>query len=210
MAIAPARTVLSSAPTLRAHSRALHALPITALVVDLVVITVTVFLAAYGRNHLLVFGSGTVTESAALVALPLVVCWVAVIALRGGYDRGVFGAGADEYKIVVGSSLFTAAFLGIGCYLTKFDLSRGFFLFAFLIGPPLLAVSRFVLRRWLHHARRMGALGQRTVIVGGSDHVDAVADVFARETWLGYRRGRRAHAAARLGPDDPGRRRGPR
>jgi exopolysaccharide biosynthesis polyprenyl glycosylphosphotransferase len=187
MAIAPARTELSSAPTLRAHSRALHVLPITAFVVDLVVITVTVFLAVYGRNHLLVFGSGSVTRSAALACGLLVACWVIVIAMRGGYDRGVFGAGADEYKIVVGSSLFTAAFLGIGCYLTKFDLSRGFFLFAFLIGPPLLVVGRFALRRWLHHARRTGALGQRTVIVGGSDHIDAVADVFARETWLGYR-----------------------
>jgi exopolysaccharide biosynthesis polyprenyl glycosylphosphotransferase len=186
MAIAPARTVLSSAPTVRAHSRALHALPITALVVDLAVIAVTVLLAVYGRNHLLLFGTSNVTEPATLVALPLVVCWVVVIALRGGYDRGVFGAGADEYKIVVGSSLFTAAFLGIGCYLTKFELSRGFFLFVFLIGPPMLAVSRFVLRGSLHHARRMGALGQRTVIVGGSDHIDSVADVFARETWLGY------------------------
>ena len=32
----------------------------------------------------------------------------------------------------------------------------------------------------------MGSLRQRTVIVGGSDHIDAVADVFARESWLGY------------------------
>ena len=79
-----------------------------------------------------------------------------MIALRGGYDRGVFGAGADEYKTVVSSSLFTAAFLGIGCYLTKFQLSRGFFVFVFLIGPPLLAVGRYVLRRWLHQARRTG------------------------------------------------------
>ena len=39
-----------------------------------------------------------VTQSAALVAVPLVLAWLGVIALRGGYDRGVFGAGADEYK----------------------------------------------------------------------------------------------------------------
>jgi len=194
MGIAPERALLTSAPSIHTSSRALHALPITALVADLVVITVTVFLAAYGRNHMLVFGQGTVTESAALVAAPLVVCWIGVIALRGGYDQGVFGAGADEYKIVVSSSLLTAAALGIGCYLTQFELSRGFFLFAFLIGPPLLAVSRFVLRRWLHRARRLGALGQRTVIVGSSDHVDAVADVFAREPWLGY------HVAGALTP----------
>ena len=187
MGTAPARTLESRASSLRTQSRALHALPITALVVDLVVITATVFLAAFARGHVPLFGAtAEVTQPAALIGLPLVLSWIAVIALRGGYDRGVFGAGADEYKIVVGSSLFTAAFIGIACYLTKFDLSRGFFVFAFVLGPCLLAVARFVLRRWLHHARRLGALGQRTVIVGSADHVDAVADVFERESWLGY------------------------
>src|SRR6476469_2948602 len=120
MGIAPERARLSSAPSIHKSSRALHALPITALVADLVVISATVLLAAYGRNHMLVFDPGTVTKSAALVALPLVFCWVAVIALRGGYDQGVFGAGADEYKIVVSSSLLAAAALGIGCDPTPF------------------------------------------------------------------------------------------
>ncbi len=32
----------------------------------------------------------------------------------------------------------------------------------------------------------MGSLTQRTVIVGAGDHVDSVASVFGRETWLGY------------------------
>src|SRR3954470_4284110 len=197
MAIAPERSVLASAQPLRTQSRALLALPITALVVDLAVITVTVVLAAYVRGHIPLFGvTYKVTEPAALVSLPLVASWIAAIALRGGYDRGVFGAGADEYKIVVGSSLFTAAFLGIGCYLTQFELSRGFFVFAFLIGPAALAIGRFTLRRWLHHARRLGALGQRTVIVGGADHVDAVADVFTRESWLGY------HVVGAITPTD--------
>ena len=98
----------------------------------------------------------------------------------------MFGAGADEYKIVVGSSLVAAAILGIGCYLTQFELSRGFFLFTFLIGPALLTAGRYLLRGWLHRARRHGGFGQRTVIVGTADHVDAVASVFGRETWLGY------------------------
>ena len=99
------------------------------------------------------------SQSAALVGLPLVLAWILVIALRGGYDRGVFGAGADEYKIVVGSSLVAAAILGIGCYLTQFELSRGFFLFTFLIGPALLTAGRYLLRRWLHRARRHGGFG---------------------------------------------------
>jgi exopolysaccharide biosynthesis polyprenyl glycosylphosphotransferase len=68
----------------------------------------------------------------------------------------------------------------------QFDLSRGFYVFTFLIGPGLLASGRYTLRRWLHHARKHGAFAQRTVIVGSADHVDAVASVFERETWLGY------------------------
>jgi exopolysaccharide biosynthesis polyprenyl glycosylphosphotransferase len=164
----------------------LRVLPLTALLLDVIVVTATVFFAAYGRNHVIFLGSAEVSQSAALVGLPLVLAWILVIAFRGGYDRGVFGSGADEYKIVVGSSLVAAAILGIGCYLTQFELSRGFFLFTFLIGPALLTAGRYLLRGWLHRARRHGGFGQRTVIVGSSDHVDAVASVFDRETWLGY------------------------
>jgi exopolysaccharide biosynthesis polyprenyl glycosylphosphotransferase len=198
MGIAPDRTFVPPVASLRIQSRALRALPLTALVLDLVLVTAAVLLAAYSRSRFLVFdranapglsqsASGpTFAESVAFVALPLILAWILVIALRGGYDRGVFGAGADEYKAVVNGSLFAAGLLGIGCYLSKFQLSRGFFVSAFVIGPLLLVAGRFILRRSLHRARRHGSLGQRTVIVGSDEHVDAVASVFARETWLGY------------------------
>jgi exopolysaccharide biosynthesis polyprenyl glycosylphosphotransferase len=197
MGIAPERTFVPSVATLRIQSRALRALPLTALTLDLAMITATVFIAFTGRSRIPLFGghgpglsassSGpNLAQSMAFVALPLILLWVATIALRGGYDRGVFGAGADEYKTVVNASLLTAALLGIGCYLTKFQLSRGFFVFAFVIGPLLLVAGRFLLRRSLHRARRHGSMAQRTMIVGSDDHVDAVASVLARETWLGY------------------------
>ncbi|HEX4687730.1 MAG TPA: sugar transferase [Nocardioides sp.] len=200
MGIAPERTFVPSVAPLRIQSRALKALPVTAFLVDLALITVTVFLATYSRSHFVLLdtsGSGpgvsqgatdglSLAQSVALVSVPLVLAWVVVIALRGGYDRGVFGAGADEYKVVVNSSLVTAALLGIGFYLLKFQLSRQFFIMVFLIGPILLVAGRFLLRRSLHRARRHGALTQRTVIVGSDDHIDAVASVLARETWLGY------------------------
>jgi exopolysaccharide biosynthesis polyprenyl glycosylphosphotransferase len=198
MGIAPERTFVHSVPSLRIQSRALRALPVTALLLDLVLIATSVLLAGYGRSRLpgiTRLGAPGLSQSSTnfslsqaimMVAVPLVIGWAVMIALRGGYDRGVFGAGADEYKAVVNASLLTAGLLGIGCYLTRFQLSRGFFVFAFLIGPPLLIAGRYVLRRVLHRARRHGALGQRTVIVGGDDHVDSVASVFARESWLGY------------------------
>jgi len=198
MGIAPERTFVPSVASLRIQSRALRALPLTALVLDLALVTTTVLLAAYARSRMPFFetspapglsqsaGGPTLAESIAFVAVPLVVGWILMIMLRGGYDQGVFGAGADEYKAVVNSSLLTAALLGIGCYLSKFQLSRGFFVIAFLIGPLLLASGRFALRRSLHRARSHGAMTQRTVVVGSDDHVDSVASVLARETWLGY------------------------
>jgi exopolysaccharide biosynthesis polyprenyl glycosylphosphotransferase len=199
MGIAPERTFVPSVASLRIQSHALRTLPVTALLLDLVVVSATVALAALGRARTHLFetssapglsqtavGGPTLGESIAFVAVPLVLVWILLIALRGGYDQGVFGAGADEYKSVVNSSLIAAALLGIGCYLSKFQLSRGFFVLAFVIGPLLLVADRYVLRRLLHRARRRGSLGQRTVIVGSAEHIDSVASVFERETWLGY------------------------
>jgi exopolysaccharide biosynthesis polyprenyl glycosylphosphotransferase len=181
------RPALAGIASLRAESRALKALPKTALALDALIVTVTVLLAALGRNNLLTFVSHTAVQGPVMrVALPLVAAWILLIGFRGGYDRGVFGAGADEYKAVVSASLLTAGMLGIGCYLTKFQLSRGFFVLTFVLGPALLLVSRYTLRWWLHRQRRLGTLQQRTVMVGSSDHVDAIAAVLARESWLGY------------------------
>ena len=198
MGIAPERTFVPSVASLRIQSRALRALPLTALVLDLLLLCATVALSAYGRSTVFVIDTANapglsqssdgppLAQSIALIAVPLVIAWILLIVLRGGYDRGVFGAGADEYKVVVNASLLTAALLGIGCYLLKFQLSRGFFIIAFVIGPLLLVAGRYILRRSLHRARRHGAFAQRTIIVGGDDHVDAVASVLSRETWLGY------------------------
>jgi exopolysaccharide biosynthesis polyprenyl glycosylphosphotransferase len=204
MGIAPERLIAASVRPLRIHSRALRALPQTALVLDHALVTTAVLLAAYSRSKLLVFdsspalshstGGPTLAQSVGLVAVPLVIVWIGLIALRGGYDQGVFGAGADEYKSVVNASLLAAAMLGIGCYLTKLQLSRGFFVIAFLIGPTLLVVGRFALRRSLHRARSHGVLGLRTLIIGSADHIDSVASVLTREPWLGY------HIAGALTP----------
>ena len=129
MGIAPERTFVPSVASLRIRSRALRALPLTALLLDLLLVSAAVVLAAYGRSRTLIFDPTNapglsqsvdgppLAQSVAFVAVPLVIGWIVVVALRGGYDRGVFGAGADEYKTVVNASLLTAALLGIGCYL---------------------------------------------------------------------------------------------
>jgi len=167
--------------------RALSYLPATALVVDVVAIAATAALAISGRNQLPIFqGNNDVSGTLGVVGPLMFVAWILAIAALGGYSKSAFGAGPDEYRRILNSSLVTAAVVGIGCYLAKFQLSRGFFLLAVGIGIPLLLLGRFALRRALHRAHRRGALLQRVVIAGRPSHIDEIAAVLRRESWLGY------------------------
>src|SRR5687768_680798 len=144
-----------------APSRVLRALPATALTVDLVVVTAVGLVAAIGRERLGLFEkSARVVDSLGLAAPLIVAGWLVAIAIFGGYRRHAFGAGSDEYKSVVNASLVAMGLVGIGCYMARFPLSRGFFLIAFALGIPALVLGRFLLRLALHTARRRGSLLQ--------------------------------------------------
>ena len=172
-----------SAPT-----RALNYLAPTAFVTDFVAVCVAGAAATLGRDQLGIFDASIVQVSDTLgLAGPLMMGgWLLVLWLVGAYSSDVFGAGTDEYKRVLNASVLAAGLVGVGAYLAKFQLSRGFFLLLFTIGVPTLILGRFLLRRALYAARTRGALQQRVVIAGTPSHVDEVARVLRRETWLGY------------------------
>jgi exopolysaccharide biosynthesis polyprenyl glycosylphosphotransferase len=180
-------SVRGTEATVKTHSRALQYLPLTAFVLDVVAIALACVTAVVGRSHLGLFAdSADVRGMASEVAPFLALGWLAAIAAFGGYRADVFGAGTDEYQKVFRAGASAAALVGIGCYLVKFQLSRGFFVLAFVIGVGLVLAGRLLLRRALHSARSHGALFQRVVIAGGTQHVDDVARVLRREKWLGY------------------------
>ena len=164
----------------------LRYIPTLALATDLVLIALSVIAAILGRETI-PFPMDVQVGHALDVAGPaMIIGWVTAIFLLGGYRPQVFGAGLDEYKVVINASLLTAAAVGIGCFLLRFPLSRGFFVLAFLVGIPALVVGRFLLRRSLHRARTLGALQHSVVIVGHEGHIDEIAAVLRREKWLGY------------------------
>ncbi|UDY23088.1 sugar transferase [Nocardioides sp. Kera G14] len=170
-----------------APSRALQALPATAFVMDTGLILVSTIVAVVGRAKLDLFHDPhNIAHDANVVAPFLALGWLLMLGAMGSYRRSVFGEGTDEFKRVLNASLFAAALVGVGCYLMKFSLSRGFFLLAFIVGTVLLLVGRFLLRRALHAARVRGSLLQRAVIAGGRAQIDDVANVLRREKWLGY------------------------
>jgi exopolysaccharide biosynthesis polyprenyl glycosylphosphotransferase len=168
--------------------RALRVVPLVAVLTDLGLVAVSVVLAALGRKHLPLFASGADVSSALPIVGPvLVIGWVALVYFCGGYRADVFGAGTDEYKRVFNASVVCAGLLGVGCYLAKFSLSRGFFFLAFTVGIPALLVGRWVGRRALHRARVAGRLQQAVIIAGTAPHIDEIGGVLRRESWLGYR-----------------------
>ncbi len=167
----------------------LRYIPTVAFGMDLVLITFSVFVGLLGRSvmHLPNEMSDARASAALDVAGPmLIIGWVTLILVFGGYRADVFGAGLDEYKRTVNASLGTAALVGVASYATRFQLPRDFFVLLFLTGIPMLVLGRFLLRRSVHRARRNGALLHRVIIAGAEGHVDEIASVLRRETWLGY------------------------
>jgi exopolysaccharide biosynthesis polyprenyl glycosylphosphotransferase len=194
---------LTGAIRVDAPARAgLRSIPVVAFMADVLLMTLSVVAAVLGRESLPftpAVSAGEVGSALAVAGPAIVLGWLGLIFAFGGYRLQVFGAGLDEYKRVINASLAAAAALGIGCYLLQFQLSRGFFVLAFVFGVPMLVAGRFALRRGIRRARRHGALRQRVLIAGSEGHVDEIAAVLRRESWLGYQ------VIGALTPD-PGRR----
>lgn len=168
-------------------SRTVRYLPVVALVTDLVMVFVTGAIADITRNSMDVFNTDVNVPEQLGIAGPLILLgWIAIIAACGGYERSVFGSGTDEYKRVVRATAITAAGVGIACYLTKYDLSRGFFLIAFAVGLPALCIGRYLVRKVLQSARAHGHLQVRVLMAGTPQQVDEVTAVLQNKPWLGY------------------------
>lgn len=162
-------------------------LPRAALLLDLAVMVAVALIAATCRTWLGWFSTPLAVNDVFWWAGPLMLFgWIAVIAAMGGYRERLFGAGIDEYKVVVNATLVSAGLTAVANYLTQYELSRSFFLLVFSLGCVFLVLERALLRRALHRARRSGVLRHHVVIAGTPACIDEIARVLSREAWLGY------------------------
>ena len=162
-------------------------MPWVAFSVDGMLVGAVSLIAVVLRGRLGLFDAASDLSASLQIAGPLMVAgWLAGLALFGAYDHTVFGSGPEEYKRLLNGTLLTLAGVAMVSYFAKFDLSRGFVAYAFLLGIPVLLGGRYTLRSSLKRARRAGALRHRVLIAGDSGHVDDVARVLQRETWIGY------------------------
>ena len=160
------------------------------LVADLGVIAFAIWLACQIRGHWGVWGEGVGESDLPHLCLSygpwIGLGWLGWLAVRGGYSRKVFSAGGDEFSRAFTASLLAAGTVAMVCYLTKFDLSRGFVSLSFLIGTPLLLSERFVARKLLHATRRNGRMQHRVVVLGDPAQIVDITEILRRERYVGY------------------------
>lgn len=172
----------------RAHRNAIRLHVASLVAADLGMVTMAMAIALFGRLHLSWFAgeASDLTSVLEPVAAALTVVWIILIAALGGYSSRQLGVGTVEYKRVMNAGLLMAGGVGISAYLAQYPLSRGFYVLFFLTGTVLLVLGRYVIRRFVHAARRTGRLQVSVLVAGDADHIDDVAAVLTREPWLGY------------------------
>jgi exopolysaccharide biosynthesis polyprenyl glycosylphosphotransferase len=155
---------------------------------DLVVLVVAVLLAWELRLNLDVWAADVDPDQDlfATVGPWVIVVWMTFLVAQGAYSPRLFGAGAEEFKLVFLGSVLAAGSLGMFCYLLQIDLSRGFLLLSFFLGIPLLLLERYLARKVLHGLRVRGRLLHRVIAVGGPTAIGELVEVLHRERYVGY------------------------
>lgn len=169
-------------------SRSLRLVPFLLILLDVAVVAAISGLASFFDNGMPMFDPQATDDLASQTTGPLLVLgWIVVVALGGGYRKQVLGGGSDEYKRVLNATLTYSGLLALILFVTDADVSRGFFLLLFALGLPGLLLARWGARNLLHRARSAGHLGLPVLIAGSPEHVDDIHGVLDRTKWLGYR-----------------------
>lgn len=128
------------------------------------------------------YASGPVVLSVVLLLL-----WLAVLDAAGTRDPVVLGAGPEEYKRIVSSSITWFAIVAFFAYVVQLAIPRSYVVVSVVFGVVLLVLTRWSWRQWLVVRRRAGQMTSNTLVVGNREAVERIAGVVGRSTDFGYR-----------------------
>jgi exopolysaccharide biosynthesis polyprenyl glycosylphosphotransferase len=106
----------------------------------------------------------------------LVLGWPAMLALSRAYELRYLGFGTEEFRFVISAAVRLLA--GIAALVFLFDIAIYPAYVAYTIGVCLVAslLLRFLARKRLHHERTEGRYLRKVLVIGSTDHVQALAD----------------------------------
>jgi exopolysaccharide biosynthesis polyprenyl glycosylphosphotransferase len=157
-------------------------------VLCLLVIDVTLVSIAVGGGLYLRFGEvGDVSFVNSAAAFLLAPTWVGLLAISRAYDRDRVRTGTEQVKALFEGTVRMAALVAFLAFLSKSQLSRGFFLLALPGGFLALVGGRLVAQMLLQRARRYGRCLHRVLAVGNVGDIEHLLRQLSRKERHGLR-----------------------
>lgn len=137
-------------------------------VTDVVVIAAVLVLA-----HAVRFGmdaiaqvSGPVAPNYWWVSVAFALLWILHLGWSKSREPRILGHGPQEFQRVLHASWRTFAIIAIVGFLTQWEISRGYLLFAIPIGTFGILLARSGWRLWIHRQRDRGELNAQVIVAG--------------------------------------------
>lgn len=121
-----------------------------------------------------------------LISVLVGISWWVALWSGGARNTRILGAGNDEYRKVISSSLWVFAGIAIVSYASGAQVARGYVLIVAPLGIALLLFQRLMFRRWLVRRRRIGRALVRTLLVGDAESTAHLVDIMERSLNYGY------------------------
>lgn len=121
------------------------------------------------------------------VSVVIAMCWMAALSINNSRSDRVVGAGAEEYRRVWLGTLAVFGGVAIVSMLFKLEIARGYLMLALPIGLVLLAILRWLARRFVARERKkFGHCVTRVVVIGSSASSRDLAAALGRAPGYGY------------------------
>jgi exopolysaccharide biosynthesis polyprenyl glycosylphosphotransferase len=160
-------------------------LAIVTFAVDVLAVTLS-YVVAKALAHEVGWDSDKPIHVNSLIFLTVGV-WPVVFGVYGLYDLRRPTHATAEFQRLFHALLMSALLVLLITFVTKMDISRGFF--AWLLGVSLVTITtgRLLTRRLEHTLNTRAITSQATLIVGINDEGRALARTLRRRPWMGYR-----------------------
>ncbi len=112
--------------------------------------------------------------------------WLALLVVRGSYDRRIIGLGTEEIHRAVSATLVLFAVIAGLSYLIRADISRSYAFVSLPLGLVLIGFSRFRWRQWLYRERKSGRFLSKIIVIGSQRTSQVLADRLDQESYAGY------------------------
>lgn len=113
--------------------------------------------------------------------------WLMNLGVTRSREPRVLGHGPQEFQRVIAAGWWTFATIAIVGYLTQWQISRSYLIFALPVGTLALMLYRWVWRTFIHAQRDRGFLQARVLVVGPVRTSEQMIARLSRSTRAGYR-----------------------